>query len=324
MVHQAYELWFKQLIFELESVRDLMIDGEAERARHYLTRVHAIERADRAHPGARDDDAAGLPRVPLAAHAGVGVPVGAVPRGGVPERTEGAALPEAARRHTRGPRAARAAARGTHGVGRLRALLEANGLDMPEDDESVRMESLVRMAKDRKYAGLFAVSEAPARPRRGVRAAAPPRPHGRTRSAPSPEPVVRPGYLVRRSTSGSSPSSGGCGATSRSNQDAAGRAVGPVVPSRSPRSAARASASASRALRAHHPVDGGRAVEGGCAWNQDHASSPGTASRRRVELHRGAARRSRRRSEPSSAGRTPADPPAECGPAASAARRASR
>ncbi len=44
VVHQAYELWFKQLLFELESVRDRMIAGDAERARHYLVRVRAIER----------------------------------------------------------------------------------------------------------------------------------------------------------------------------------------------------------------------------------------------------------------------------------------
>ena len=44
VVHQAYELWFKQLIFELESVRDRMFEGDAWRARHYLTRIHAIER----------------------------------------------------------------------------------------------------------------------------------------------------------------------------------------------------------------------------------------------------------------------------------------
>jgi tryptophan 2,3-dioxygenase len=43
-VHQAYELWFKQLLFELESVRDRMFDGDAGRARHYLVRIHAIER----------------------------------------------------------------------------------------------------------------------------------------------------------------------------------------------------------------------------------------------------------------------------------------
>ena len=44
VVHQAYELWFKQLLFELESVRDRLFAGDTERARHYLTRVHAIER----------------------------------------------------------------------------------------------------------------------------------------------------------------------------------------------------------------------------------------------------------------------------------------
>jgi tryptophan 2,3-dioxygenase len=44
VVHQAYELWFKQLLFELESVRDRMFEGDTERARHYLSRTHAIER----------------------------------------------------------------------------------------------------------------------------------------------------------------------------------------------------------------------------------------------------------------------------------------
>ena len=44
VVHQAYELWFKQLLFELESIRERMLAGDAERARHYLVRVHAIER----------------------------------------------------------------------------------------------------------------------------------------------------------------------------------------------------------------------------------------------------------------------------------------
>ena len=43
-MHQAYELWFKQVLFELESIRDRMFAGDPERARHYLVRVHAIER----------------------------------------------------------------------------------------------------------------------------------------------------------------------------------------------------------------------------------------------------------------------------------------
>src|ERR671919_2470795 len=44
VVHQAYELWFKELLFELESVRHLMTGGELPRARHFLERVHVIER----------------------------------------------------------------------------------------------------------------------------------------------------------------------------------------------------------------------------------------------------------------------------------------
>jgi tryptophan 2,3-dioxygenase len=44
VVHQAYELWFKQLLFELGSVRDRLFADDTERARHYLTRIHAIER----------------------------------------------------------------------------------------------------------------------------------------------------------------------------------------------------------------------------------------------------------------------------------------
>ena len=43
VVHQAYELWFKQILFELESVRRLIGDGDLLRARHLLSRVHAIE-----------------------------------------------------------------------------------------------------------------------------------------------------------------------------------------------------------------------------------------------------------------------------------------
>ena len=43
-VHQVYELWFKQLIFELESIRDAMLDYRIGRPRHLLERVHVIER----------------------------------------------------------------------------------------------------------------------------------------------------------------------------------------------------------------------------------------------------------------------------------------
>src|SRR3954466_10442239 len=44
VVHQTYELWFRQLLFELESVRDLMFERQPKNARHYLHRVHTIEK----------------------------------------------------------------------------------------------------------------------------------------------------------------------------------------------------------------------------------------------------------------------------------------
>ncbi|MGH2753999.1 MAG: tryptophan 2,3-dioxygenase [Actinomycetota bacterium] len=44
IVHQAYELWFKELAFELETIRDLIFKGEIAGARHYLERCHRIER----------------------------------------------------------------------------------------------------------------------------------------------------------------------------------------------------------------------------------------------------------------------------------------
>jgi tryptophan 2,3-dioxygenase len=43
-VHQVYELWFQQLLAELEAARDAMSVGEAWRAKHLLHRVHAIDR----------------------------------------------------------------------------------------------------------------------------------------------------------------------------------------------------------------------------------------------------------------------------------------
>ncbi len=44
IVHQAFELWFREMVFELDSVRDLMFAGDAHRTRHLLRRVHSIER----------------------------------------------------------------------------------------------------------------------------------------------------------------------------------------------------------------------------------------------------------------------------------------
>ncbi len=44
VVHQVYELWFKQLLFELEAACDAMREGLCGRAQQLLGRVRAIER----------------------------------------------------------------------------------------------------------------------------------------------------------------------------------------------------------------------------------------------------------------------------------------
>ncbi|WP_299058083.1 tryptophan 2,3-dioxygenase family protein [uncultured Nocardioides sp.] len=43
-IHQVYELWFQQLLHELEAVRTAMTSGELWRAQHLLGRAHVIER----------------------------------------------------------------------------------------------------------------------------------------------------------------------------------------------------------------------------------------------------------------------------------------
>jgi tryptophan 2,3-dioxygenase len=44
VVHQTYELWFKQILFELESARDALFTGGLDDALHWLGRVARIER----------------------------------------------------------------------------------------------------------------------------------------------------------------------------------------------------------------------------------------------------------------------------------------
>jgi tryptophan 2,3-dioxygenase len=43
-IHQVYELWFKQLLHEVETARQAMFDGQLWWAKHLLIRVHVIER----------------------------------------------------------------------------------------------------------------------------------------------------------------------------------------------------------------------------------------------------------------------------------------
>jgi tryptophan 2,3-dioxygenase len=44
VVHQAYELWFRLLLHELDAARDAMLAGEMERPCALLERCHAVER----------------------------------------------------------------------------------------------------------------------------------------------------------------------------------------------------------------------------------------------------------------------------------------
>ncbi|GAC1457450.1 MAG: tryptophan 2,3-dioxygenase family protein [Gemmatimonadaceae bacterium] len=44
VAHQVYELWFKVVLFELEAARDRIDADDIYFARHYLLRVHVIER----------------------------------------------------------------------------------------------------------------------------------------------------------------------------------------------------------------------------------------------------------------------------------------
>jgi tryptophan 2,3-dioxygenase len=43
-IHQAYELWFQQLLHEAAAARDAMTDGRLWWAHHLLSRIHVIER----------------------------------------------------------------------------------------------------------------------------------------------------------------------------------------------------------------------------------------------------------------------------------------
>jgi tryptophan 2,3-dioxygenase len=44
VAHQVYELWFKLVLFELEAARDRIDADDIFFARHYLRRVHVVER----------------------------------------------------------------------------------------------------------------------------------------------------------------------------------------------------------------------------------------------------------------------------------------
>jgi tryptophan 2,3-dioxygenase len=157
-VHQAYELWFKQLLFELGSVRDRMFEGDTERARHYLVRVHAIERVLIEHLEVLETMS---PQDFLEFRALLTPASGFQSAqfreieflSGLKDRRyldDLDASPEE-REHLE-----RRLDEPTLWDG-FCALMQRDGFPMPADDEETRIESLVRMA--REHRDLFAVSE---------------------------------------------------------------------------------------------------------------------------------------------------------------------
>ncbi len=160
VVHQAYELWFKQLLFELETVRDRMIAGDAERARHYLTRVAAIERVLIEHIQVLQT----MSPQDFLEFRSLLTPASGFQSAqfreveflcGLKDRRylrDLAASPEEL------ARLARRLDEPTVWDGFVQ-LLEGGGLEMPEDDEEARMASLLTMAREPTHAAAFAVSE---------------------------------------------------------------------------------------------------------------------------------------------------------------------
>jgi tryptophan 2,3-dioxygenase len=160
VVHQAFELWFREMIFELETIRDLMIDQDVQRARHLLTRVHAIERLlieqievletmspqDFMEFRANLNPASGFQSVQFREIEFLG---------GLKEK---GFLRMAADDEDRA-RLQKRFDEPTLWDG-FRALLEKNGLPMPEGDQEARQASLLKMARDREaFAELWYLSE---------------------------------------------------------------------------------------------------------------------------------------------------------------------
>ena len=85
LVHQAYELWFKQILWELDAVlatfRSLSVPGGGARAGGPAARAHRRDPARPASTGRRagDHDAARLSRLPRRAVPGLGLPERPVP-----------------------------------------------------------------------------------------------------------------------------------------------------------------------------------------------------------------------------------------------------
>ncbi|HWC31709.1 MAG TPA: tryptophan 2,3-dioxygenase family protein [Actinomycetota bacterium] len=161
VVHQAFELWFKEMLFELESARDAMFGGETFKPRHYLERVHAILRILIEQIRVLETMS---PQEFLEFRSNLS------PASGFQslqfreiEYVSGLRNPAYVNLAEEGPERERLRRRldePTLWEG-YRAVMEAEGLPMPADDEEGRRASLLKMMRDRDaFAELFALSEA--------------------------------------------------------------------------------------------------------------------------------------------------------------------
>ena len=160
IVHQAFELWFREMVFELEAIRDAMFEGDPHRARHLLRRVHSIERLlieqlevietmspqDFLEFRSNLSPASGFQSAQfreIEFLSGLKEPrfLGAATEPGERERLE-SRLDEPTLWDA------------------FRAMLESNGLPMPDGDDETRRTSLLKMARDREaFADLWYLSE---------------------------------------------------------------------------------------------------------------------------------------------------------------------
>ncbi|HWO69307.1 MAG TPA: tryptophan 2,3-dioxygenase family protein [Actinomycetota bacterium] len=161
VVHQAYELWFKEILVELEAARDRMFAGDAERARHYLRRVRAVERVLLEHIEVLETM---TPQDFLEFRANL------APASGFQsaqfreiECLSGLKDPRHLADVETSPeereRLARRSAEPTLWDAFV-AFLEARGLPMPVGDPDTRRASLLRMAREPAFADAFALAEA--------------------------------------------------------------------------------------------------------------------------------------------------------------------
>lgn len=161
IVHQVFELWFKEILFELESARDRMSAGDAHRAHHELARVHAIERLlvqqievietmlpqDFLEFRSNLDPASGFQSVQFREIEFLS---------GLKKDS----YLHVAETEDEKTRLERRLAEPTLWDA-FCALLDRSGLPMPSDDQEARRTSLTKMARDREaFADVFALSEA--------------------------------------------------------------------------------------------------------------------------------------------------------------------